>query len=90
MMNYRFEFETITDEEFQMRMAKYYNDMDNLYNIMPTLTHEEYRKQFKDVFNIIHNLGQHIVMPNTSRIEIREFEVFGKNWYDNLLNENET
>ena len=32
-MNYRFEFETITDEEFQMRMAKYYNDMDNLYNI---------------------------------------------------------
>ena len=28
-MKYQFEFETITDKEFQMRMAKYYNDMDN-------------------------------------------------------------
>ncbi len=84
-MDYNFKFDEITDEEFQSKMGKYFTGMENLYNIMPTLTYEEYRKKFKEVFSIIHNLGQHIVMPNTSRIETREFEVFGKHWYEDFF-----
>jgi len=79
-----FNYEEITDEEFQLRMEKYYSDMENLYNIMPTLTHDEYRKQFNEVFEIIHDLGQNVVFPNTTRIELREFEVFGKRWSDDI------
>lgn len=84
--NQIFNLEEITDEEFQLRMNKYYTDMGNLYDIMPTLTHKEYRKKFTEAFEIIHNLGQHIVLPNTTRMELREFEVFGKHWYDMALN----
>jgi molybdate-binding protein len=81
-MEYNFKFEEISDEEFQIRMEKYYSEMKSLYDIMPNLTHEEYKKKFKEVSSIIHNLGQHIVLPNTSWIEEREFEVFGNRWND--------
>ena len=86
-MEYNFNWEEITEEELQKRIDKYYTEMGNLYDIMPTLTHEEYRKQFKEVFKTMHNLGQHIVLPNTTRIEQREFEVFGVHWHDVLNKE---
>lgn len=89
-MDYLLNFEKITDEEFELRMEKYRTDMKKLYDIMPTLTHEEYREKYKETFNIILNLGQHIVSPNTRWIEEREFEVFGKRWSDYcFLSENE-
>ena len=67
-------------KSFKKRMIKYYSGIDNLYKIMPTLTHKEYREKFAELFDIIHNLGQYLVFVNTGRIEEREFEIFGKRW----------
>lgn len=87
MDNYKFKFSTkdISDEEFEIVVENYYSEMKNLYNIMPTITWDEYRKQFSEISNKLHeNSGQNILLPNTTWIEIREFEVFGKRWSDDM------
>jgi hypothetical protein len=85
MDNYKFNFSTknISDEEFEIVKENYYSEMKKLYEIMPTLTWDEYRKQFSEISNKLHeNSGQNILLPNTTWIEIREFEVFDKRWSD--------
>lgn len=87
MDNYKFIFSTknISDEEFEIVKENYYSEMKKLYEIMPTLTWDEYREQFSKISNKLHeNSGQNILLPNTSWIEKREFEVFGKRWSDDI------
>lgn len=79
MNNYIFNFSTknISDEEFEIVKDDYYSEIKKLYEIMPSLTWDEYKKQFSEISNKLHeNSGQHILLPNTTWIEIREFEVF--------------
>ena len=75
-------FEPISDEEFKKRMGKISDELHTLYDIMPTLTQEEYRRRFKEALALTHDLGDNFVLLNTAWIEEREFEVYGKRWYE--------
>jgi len=74
----------ISEDEFEKIKENYYLDIKKLYDIMPNLTHEEYRKRFSEISNDL-NSSQHLYFPNTAWIENREFEVFGKHWYDDIF-----
>lgn len=82
---FKFSTKDISDEQLEIVIENYYSEMENLYKIMSTLTWDEYRKQFSKISNDLRqNSGQNILLPNTAWIEIREFEVFGKCWSDDM------
>lgn len=75
----------ISDDELRLVMKNYSLEMENLYNMMPILTWNEYRGQFSEIFKKLHeNSGQHLILPNTGWIEKRALEVFSKSYWSNL------
>ena len=76
-----YSYEEISKEEFQIRIGEFYKKLDWLNENLEHLCFEAYRKQFSHIFRTM-NLGQYQVLPNTSRIEERAIEVYGKEVVD--------
>ena len=79
--------EDISEEECKKRIGIFYDKLHWLHENMHHLSYKAYRVQFTHIFRTM-DLGQYIIMPNTTKIEEREDEVYTKEEVDAYYKEN--